>query len=55
MWRSAVADGCARVHCAVCSCWQASVYLKRGDANVQVPNHPTHQYATHRMVHVVPP
>ena len=37
----------------------AAVYLKQGTpqalARMNLPSHPTHQYATHRMVQVCPP
>ena len=40
-------------------CTQAAVYLKQGTpralARAQIPTHPTHLYASHRMAHVVPP
>ena len=41
----------------LCSECCAAVYLKQGSPRalkVQPPSHPTHSYAQHRMVHVVP-
>lgn len=43
----------------LCSECCAAIYLKQGSpralARAQMPAHPTHLYATHRMAHVVPP
>jgi hypothetical protein len=63
-------DACGSVvnryyHCANCQeatglfdlCTEccAALYLKQGGADVSKPEHATHDYATHQMVHVAPP
>jgi len=66
----AACDACGEVvsryyHCAncveqtglfdLCTTCCAGIYLKSGmSPRVQMPMHPTHDYATHQMVHVAP-
>ena len=39
----------------LCTTCCAGIYLKSGmSPRVQMPMHPTHDYATHEMVHVAP-